>query len=687
MVLLLLAAAIAIPLIFDKEDLKGVIATEFQRQTGRELTIEGDLDFTVFPWLAITVSDMSINNAEGFGDQDFASIGYARVGVGLMPLLSKKIVVDEITLDEMELALSVNERGANNWDDLAGEGSESTSESTQSDASSFSTQEVAGLNIRNARITYRDLESNLNYRLSDFSMQTGALGTEEPLPLEISMLLEDLDARTKHKVELTAEAAINLDAEQYRLKDLVLIVAAAGSEMESTPIRIQTPLLQADLAAQTLVMDSFTADLAEMEVTGALSAENILGESKFMGRISSDEFSPVKLMSSLSIEAPQTTDPNVLQRALFSADLAGGLSEVKLNNFNLELDQSIINGNIQVRNSVPLVIRFEFDIDELDVDRYLAPASEDAEENVAIPKEEIQEIDLTRSLKVGQMRLAGLVFTDAIVGVKVDNGALRLHPLTAVFYGGTYSGDVRLNSSGATPVVSLDEKLDSVTFQQLVGDLVDTESLSGLAMGHLKLEGRGATSNEMLSSLSGNVGLTLTEGALEGINVWYEIRRAYSLYKGLAPPDPAPNRTVFSRMQMSANVHDGVMNTRDLAAELPFLSIQGKGEIDLAQSQIDLGIVAAIRDAPELNDDPLAADLGGKQIPFKISGPFDKPGFSVDWEQLLKGEAVNTLLDKLIKSDSDNDDSESKEESSEEKIVKGLFNILKSSDKNTDDSD
>jgi hypothetical protein len=59
----------------------------------------------------------------------------------------------------------------------------------------------------------------------------------------------------------------------------------------------------------------------------------------------------------------------------------------------------------------------------------------------------------------------------------------------------------------------------------------------------------------------------------------------------------------------------------------------------------------------------------------------------VDWEQLLKGEAVNTLLDKLIKSDSDNDDSESKEESSEEKIVKGLFNILKSSDKNTDDSD
>ena len=361
------------------------------------------------------------------------------------------------------------------------------------------------------------------------------------------------------------------------------------------------------------------------------------------------------------------------------------------------MDESNINGNIRVRNTVPLVIRFDFDIDDLDVDRYLAPASEEAEEDVAIPKEEIQDIDLQGNLKVGQMRLAGLGFTDAVVGVKIDNGVLRLHPLTAVFYGGTYSGDVRLNSSGVKPVVSLDEKLDSVTFQQLVGDLVDTESLSGVALGHLKLQGQGTTSSEMLSSLNGNIGLTLTEGAIEGINVWYEIRRAYALFKGLAPPDPEPDRTVFSKMQMSANVNDGVMGTRDLAAELPFLSIKGKGAIDLAQSQVDFGLIAAIRDAPELNDDPIAADLGGKQVPFKISGPIDNPGITVDWEELLKGEAVNMLLDKLVKSDSDNDDSESKEdsadttdneeESSEEKVVKGLFNILKSSDKDSDDSE
>jgi AsmA protein len=695
-VLLLLLAAFLIPLIFDKEDLKSVIAAKFQQQTGRELTIDGELDFTVFPWVAIIVSDMSISNAESFGDEDFASIRQARVGVGLIPLFSKKIVVDEITLDELQLALAVNERGQNNWDDLSEAGGESTDESAGNGESAFSSQEVAGLNIRNAQISYKDLESNLSYLLSEFSMQTGALGTDEPLPLVVSMLLEDLFAKSSYEVGLSAAAAINLDTEQYRFKGLELEMHDVTTEGESSPVRIQTPLLQADLAAQTLVMESFTVSVAELEISGALSAEQILGDPEFTGALSSNEFSPAELMSSMAIETPPTTDPNLLQRSRFSADLTGNLSEVRLDNLSLELDESAVAGNILVRNSSPAFIRFDFDIDELNVDGYLAPASETADEDVAIPKEEIQGIDLQGNLKVGQMQLAGLAFTDAGVGVKVVNGALRLHPVTAEFYGGTYSGDIYLNSSGATPVVELDEKLDSVTFQQLVGDLVDTESLSGMAIGHVKLKGQGKTSSEMLGSLNGDMGLTLTEGALEGINIWYEIRRAYAVFKGLPPPDPEPDRTVFSKMQMSASVNDGVMNTRDLVGELPFLTIRGNGAINLAQSQVDLGLVAAIRDVPELNDDPLAADLGGKQFPLKISGPLDDPGITVDWEELLKGEAVNMLLDKLIKSDSD-DDSETKEEdpdaedtqeeSSEEKVVKGLFNILKSSNKDSDNSE
>ena len=83
-IVLMIVAAVVLPLIYDKEDLEKMISAEVQKRTGRELSIDGELDFSVFPWLAVEVSDLSLSNAEGFGDQPFARIGQARVGVALI---------------------------------------------------------------------------------------------------------------------------------------------------------------------------------------------------------------------------------------------------------------------------------------------------------------------------------------------------------------------------------------------------------------------------------------------------------------------------------------------------------------------------------------------------------------------------------------------------------------------------
>jgi AsmA protein len=78
-IVLMILATVLLPLIYDKEDLEKAIAAEVLEQTGRELSIDGALDFSVFPWLAVEVSDLSLSNAEGFGDQPFARIGDAAV--------------------------------------------------------------------------------------------------------------------------------------------------------------------------------------------------------------------------------------------------------------------------------------------------------------------------------------------------------------------------------------------------------------------------------------------------------------------------------------------------------------------------------------------------------------------------------------------------------------------------------
>ena len=60
---LMVLAAVLLPVIYDKEDLQNAIADRVSEQTGRELTIDGGLDFSVFPWLAVEVT-ASVNSMQ-----------------------------------------------------------------------------------------------------------------------------------------------------------------------------------------------------------------------------------------------------------------------------------------------------------------------------------------------------------------------------------------------------------------------------------------------------------------------------------------------------------------------------------------------------------------------------------------------------------------------------------------------
>jgi len=697
-VLLLVLAAFLLSLIYDKEDLKNAIAGQVYKQTGRELSINGALDFSVFPWVALEVGDLSLSNAEGFGDQPFAKIGNARVGVALIPLLRKQISVDEVTLEGLELAMVVNEKGQNNWDDLAS--GEEPALDEDSSPGMFSSQRVAGLNIHDANIDYRDLESGSHFRLSSFSMKTGILGDDKPVPIELEAMLEDVSAGSRAEFELTATAAIDLETERYTLDGFELTLALEAGESNHS-VLIRAPQLNLNMAAQTLALDSFTAELAGIQADGTFSARNIIDNPAFNGAFNTAEFSPVSLLQALQMEVPATADPDALQTANISMNLSGSNSQLAMKDFKMKLDQSLFSGEVNVMSFDQPKITFQLAVDDIDLDRYMAPASETSEsgesasEDVAIPQEELQGQDIQGQLEVGTLQMAGLEFSDARVGILIRNGKLRVNPLTAGFYGGRYSGDIVLDSSTTVPRISINENIDSVAFHQVVADLVESESLSGTGMGHVRLSGRGESSSAMLSSLEGDVGLTLVEGALEGINVWYEIRRGWALFKGMAPPEPEPNRTVFSRMNMVGVVENGVVDTSELIGELPFLTVRGDGAIDLAQSQVALSMVAEVRNSPELGKDPLASGLAGRSFPFKISGPMDAPSLSVDWAALLKGEATDMLIDKLGLGSKDGDEDATPGEQGKEEPKAGLeetakgalFDLLggKNKDKDKDD--
>ncbi|MCH8337122.1 MAG: AsmA family protein, partial [Proteobacteria bacterium] len=56
-------ASLALTLFFDPNDYRDDISAGVKEVTGRDLTIEGDLSLSLFPWLAIEVGRTELGNA------------------------------------------------------------------------------------------------------------------------------------------------------------------------------------------------------------------------------------------------------------------------------------------------------------------------------------------------------------------------------------------------------------------------------------------------------------------------------------------------------------------------------------------------------------------------------------------------------------------------------------------------
>lgn len=639
---LLLFAGFALPLLFDTEDLKRTVERRVAAATGRELVIAGEFGFSVFPWLAVEAADARLANAQGFGEEPFARVERARVSVALLPLLRKRLVADTVILEGLELNLAVDRDGRSNWEGLLDAGDEAPDDETDP---VFASPEVAGIELRDALVSLRDRQSGADLLFSGVNLATGALGREGPVPLRGSMRIEDRAGGQALGLELAGDLA---PAENgWVLRELELELAP---DDWAGPLTLSAPRLTVHPGDQRLGMERFTAGIGDAVATGRLQVRDYLDAPAWSGGVEFEEFEPEALLRALGMEPPATTDGAVLDRARLALDFAGSPAGITVEALELELDDSRVTGTLSIPDPDRTSLRFDLDIDAIDLDRYLPPGTGGGGPAPAAG-EQPPGMELQGELGVGRLRLAGLDLQNVSTTVTLQGGRLRLHPLAADFYGGRYQGDIRLDTSGASPVLTLNEQIEAVAFQPLAADLVGEESVSGTAGGRLRVQGRGAGLEALLGSLAGDVQLQLDDGALEGTNLWFQVRRALAVYRRQALPEPEPKRTPFSRLALEGAIENGVLTTRELRGELPFMVLTGKGAIDLAGFSVDLDLVARVRNSPEVTADPLTAELAGKSVPLRLHGPLAGPGIELDWGSLVKEEAKNRLLDKLLDKD------------------------------------
>jgi AsmA protein len=187
----------------------------------------------------------------------------------------------------------------------------------------------------------------------------------------------------------------------------------------------------------------------------------------------------------------------------------------------------------------------------------------------------------------------------------------------------------------------MDEHLKGVDMTRLLAGTSYKGRMSGRGNVNVKATARGAGFNAVMQTLNGHFDANLADGALEGVDMGYEIGLAQALVKHTAEPTRSnPPRTKFDAFKMSAEVTNGVAKTSDLTIASAALRVTGQGSTNLVNKAIDFQMLASVSPSPGVS----VAD-----IPLKITGTYVDPKVRPDTEALAKGELKQKLRDVLKK--------------------------------------
>ncbi len=650
-------AAVSLFLFFDPNDFRDRISTSVKEQTGRDLVIAGDLSLSFFPWLAVEIGHTELGNAEGFRAEQFLSFDSANLSVRLMPLIFKQqVTVGTASLDGLVVNLEVARNGSTNWDDLAREEDSSTSADEQ-DGDGAAEFDVANISVSNASVSYSDAQAGSSYMISGLDFETGRIAANTPIQMSAEFDFDSSPGELGGHMKVRVTSLMNEDGSQISLSDLNVSGALRGVVTEPTEFNLDSRAISIDTAAESINPGELDLMVLGLSMSANVQPFSYADSPRPRAELRVAEFSLKELMSVLDIEPPVTADPNALQRVSFSASAAFDETAIALSAMTLELDQSVMTGTLSVPLTESGALRFDLGVDAITLDGYMAPTDESAQSaddedagDLEIPVDLIRALNAAGSFKIRRASLAGMEFENLELGVNSADGRLRLNPLAADFYEGTYRGDVKVDASGDVPSVSANEKINGVNLAALAKAMFDQENITGTINGSFVLAGAGRNLSSIRRDLDGLMSFELADGAWEGTDVWYQLRKARAMYRQQAVPEPTlPARTEFSTVNATGVVTDGIFQNNDFVAELPFLRLTGAGMVDLNSTEVTYAMQVRVFDRPEFMSgatEQELADFTKTVVPLKITGLLSAPVVRPDIEGIFRGQVEEALEEK-----------------------------------------
>ena len=301
LLVVLVGVVLLLPFIVDLNKYQDQYRPLIEEALNRKVTLE-DIRLTIWPRLGARVAGFTIVEDPAFGTGPFASLSSVDVGVKLMPLLSGKVEVEEITLREPLITVIKNKNGVLNAATLGRKGAAAPEAPSRAPVPSpdgplkiLALLAVDRVSLVGGKVTYRDFSQGkpVEYALQDmeFLLQSVHLGMSPSLHLALTVQPMNLPVSLDGTFGPLKETA-DLDAVNLQLalgKTAVAITGkTAGSHMAFTvtapsidtanvpaalPLKKPVELKDVKVAAEVKGQDLRLTDLSFHVFEGKVAAQ------------------------------------------------------------------------------------------------------------------------------------------------------------------------------------------------------------------------------------------------------------------------------------------------------------------------------------------------------------------------------------------------------------------------------
>jgi AsmA protein len=267
-VVLVIVAVVVLIATFDPNKYKPELAAAVKTRTGRTLAIEGNLALTIFPSIGVAIGKTSLS--EPRGSRVFARFDEAKASLALLPLFSRRVVVDRVTLSGLDADLIKHKDGTTNFDDLLGApGDDGADRSRPGPKPKPSPQQgavhldVAGIDIRSSGLSWRDESSGGRFKATVAEFRTGRIASGAPGKLSLAAKVEGTQPRLGLAVNLSSGYLLDFEKQKFAFSGVDLKISderaggAATSVKGAFEIALAPQSIQFDLVLDRVNLDPY----------------------------------------------------------------------------------------------------------------------------------------------------------------------------------------------------------------------------------------------------------------------------------------------------------------------------------------------------------------------------------------------------------------------------------------------